>query len=164
MDLVTPGIGLVFWTSVVFVILILLLSKFAWKPILSAIKEREENIDKALKSADRARSEIKDLQNANERLLNEARSERDSMLKEAREIKEKMISEAKDKANSEAERILSSARETINNEKNAAVAEIKAQVATLSVEIAEKILRSELTAESKQKALANNLLEEAKLN
>jgi F-type H+-transporting ATPase subunit b len=86
------------------------------------------------------------------------------MLKEAREVKEKMISEAKDKANSEAERILSSARETINNEKNAAVAEIKAQVATLSVEIAEKILRSELTAESKQKALANNLLEEAKLN
>jgi F-type H+-transporting ATPase subunit b len=164
MDLVTPGIGLVFWTSVVFLILILLLSKFAWKPILSAIKEREENIDKALKSADRARSEIKDLQNANERLLNEARSERDSMLKEAREVKEKMISEAKDKANSEAERILSSARETINNEKNAAVAEIKAQVATLSVEIAEKILRSELTAESKQKALANNLLEEAKLN
>jgi F-type H+-transporting ATPase subunit b len=164
MDLVTPGIGLVFWTSVVFVILILLLSKFAWKPILSAIKEREENIDKALKSADRARSEIKDLQNANERLLNEARSERDSMLKEAREIKEKMIAEAKDKANSEAERILTSARETITNEKNAAVAEIKAQVATLSVEIAEKILRSELTAESKQKALANNLLEEAKLN
>lgn len=164
MELVTPGIGLVFWTTIVFIILIALLSKFAWKPILAAIKEREENIDNALKSADRARSEIKDLQNANERLLNEARIERDAMLKEAREIKDKMISEAKDKANSEAERILTTARESINNEKNAAVAEIKAQVATLSVELAEKILRSELSADSKQKALASNMLEGAKLN
>jgi len=164
MDLVTPGIGLVFWTTIVFVILIVLLSKFAWKPILSAIKEREENIDKALKSAERARADIKNLQTANERLANEARAERDAMLKEAREIKEKMIVEAKTKADQEAERILTSAREAINNEKNAAVAQIKEQVAVLSVEIAEKILKSELSSEAKQKALATQMLEEAKLN
>jgi F-type H+-transporting ATPase subunit b len=164
MDLVTPAIGLVFWTTVVFIILIVLLTKFAWKPILSAIKEREQNIEKALKSADRARAEIKDLQNANERLLNEARAERDAMLKEAREIKEKMLADAKEKAKEEAERILSSARDTIRNEKNAALAQIKEQVATLSIEVAEKILKSELSSEVKQKVLAEQLLEEVKLN
>jgi F-type H+-transporting ATPase subunit b len=164
MDLVTPAIGLVFWTTVVFIILIVLLTKFAWKPILSAIKEREQNIEKALKSADRARAEIKDLQTANERLLNEARAERDAMLKEAREIKEKMLADAKEKAKEEAERILSSARDTIRNEKNAALAQIKEQVATLSIEVAEKILKSELSSEVKQKVLAEQLLEEVKLN
>jgi F-type H+-transporting ATPase subunit b len=164
MDLVTPGIGLVFWTTVVFGLLLFLLSKFAWKPILGAVKEREENIEKSLQVAEKARNEMRELQSINEKLAADARIERDAMLKEAREIREQMISEAKGKANEEAERMLTAARETIRSEKNAAVAELKNQVATLSIEIAEKILRSELSGDARQKALSSQLMEDVKLN
>ena len=164
MDLVTPGIGLVFWTTIVFGLLLFLLSKFAWKPILSAVKEREENIEKSLQTAEKARNEMRELQSINEKLAVEARVERDAMLKDAREIREKLIAEAKGKANEEAERMLTAARETIRSEKNAAVAELKNQVATLSIEIAEKILRSELSGEARQKALSSQLMEDVKLN
>ncbi|MBL7918303.1 MAG: F0F1 ATP synthase subunit B [Bacteroidia bacterium] len=163
-SLITPGIGLIFWTSVVFIILLVLLGKFAWKPILNAIKTREEGIEKALASAESALKDMRELKSNNEKILNEAKAERDVMLKEARETKDAIVAEAKDKASKEAERILASAREQIIAEKNAAVAELKSQVAGLSIEIAEKILRSELSSDDKQKALVNNLMKDVNLN
>ncbi|MBS1652778.1 MAG: F0F1 ATP synthase subunit B [Bacteroidetes bacterium] len=162
--LVTPAIGLIFWTSIVFILLIFLLGKFAWKPILSAVKEREKGIEEALKSAEKAKIEMARLKSDNERILNEARSERDALLKEAREIKETILNEAKSKATKDAERILQGAREQIINEKNAAIVDLKNQVASFSIEIAEKILRSELSGDEKQKTLVNTLLKEVTLN
>lgn len=163
-SLIKPGIGLIVWTTVVFVLLLILLSKYAWKPILNAIKEREEGITKALSSAEAAKKEMQDLKSANEMILTQARTERDAMLKDARDAKEAMISEAKAKAKSESERILASAREQITNEKNAAITELKNQVAVLSIEIAEKILKSELSSDEKQKTLVNNLMKDVNLN
>lgn len=162
--LVTPGVGLIFWTSIVFILLLVLLGKFAWKPILSAIKEREEGIETALKSAEAAKKEMENLKAGNEKILNEARSERDALLKEARDTKESIIAEAKTKATKEADRILATAREQIVAEKNAAIADLKAQVATLSIDIAEKILKSELSSDEKQKSLVNNLMKDVNLN
>lgn len=162
--LTTPAIGLVFWTTIVFLLLVFFLGKFAWKPILTAIKEREESITEALSSAEKAKTEMKELKSANEIILTQARTERDAMLKEARDMKESIINEAKARSNKEAERILASAREQINAEKNAAVTELKNQVAALSVEIAEKILRSELSSDEKQKALVNTLMKDVNLN
>jgi F-type H+-transporting ATPase subunit b len=163
-SLIEPGIGLIFWTSITFLLLLFILGKFAWKPILNAIKTREENISSALKSAEAALNDMRELKAANEVILNQARTERDSMLKEARETKDSIVAEAKHKAQSEADRILSSAREQIANEKNAAVAELKKQVAVLSIEIAEKILKSELSNDEKQKALVSNLMKDVNLN
>lgn len=164
MDLVTPGFGLFFWMLLTFTIVFLLLKKFAWKPILSMVKEREETIDNALKSADRAKEEMKALQANNEKLLAESRVERDKILKEAREAKDAIINEAKSKAGEEANKIVAQARETINNEKMAAITELKNQVASLSVEIAEKILKDQLASDEKQKAMVNNLLKDVSLN
>jgi F-type H+-transporting ATPase subunit b len=163
-SLITPGIGLIFWTSVVFILLVGILGKFAWKPILSAIKTREQSITEALASAENAKAEMKELQAGNEKILAEARAERDALLKDARDTKDSIINEAKSKAKSEADRILASAREQITNEKNAAITELKNQVATLSIEIAEKILRSELSSDDKQKALVNTLMKDVNLN
>ncbi|MGE0568342.1 MAG: F0F1 ATP synthase subunit B [Bacteroidia bacterium] len=162
--LVTPGVGLIFWTSIVFLMLLFILGKFAWKPILNAIKEREQGIENALKSAEKAKKEMEELQAGNEKILNEARNERDTLLKEARETKDAIINEAKTKAGQEAERILATAREQINAEKNAAIADLKSQVATLSIDIAEKILKSELSTDEKQKALVNSLMKDVNLN
>lgn len=159
-----PDPGLFIFMMITFVTVLLLLKKFAWKPILKMIKEREESIDNALKSAEKAKAEMLQLQSNNERILQEARNERDAMLKEAREIKEKMISEAKGQAKAEGDKLLAAARETIQNEKMAAITELKNQVALLSVEVAEKILRRELAAENKQKELIGDLLKETKLN
>lgn len=163
-SLTTPGIGLIVWTTVVFVLLLLLLSKYAWKPILNAIKTREEGITNALAAAEKAKEEMKNLIAGNEKILNEARAERDAMLKEANEAKDAIINEAKTKAKLETERILASAQERIVNEKNAAITELKNQVAALSIEIAEKILKSELSSDDKQKALVNNLMKDVNLN
>ena len=163
-SLITPGIGLIFWTTIVFLLLLVLLGKFAWKPILNAIKTREQGITKALASAESALNDMRELKSNNERILAEARSEREALLKEARETKESIIAEAKSKAQSEADRIMTSAREQIINEKNAAVAELKIQVAALSIEIAEKILKSDLANDEKQKALVNNLMKDVNLN
>lgn len=163
-SLIEPGIGLIFWTSITFVLLLILLGKFAWKPILGAIKTREQDIEKALASAESALKDMRELKAANEVILNKARAERDGILKEARETKDAIVNEAKQKAQAEADRILASAREQITIEKNAAVAELKNQVAVLSIEIAEKILKSELSNDDKQKALVNTLMKDVTLN
>lgn len=163
-SLTTPAIGLIFWTTLVFLLLVLLLSKYAWKPILSAIKTREEGITTALAAAEKAKEEMKALQAGNEKILAEARAERDAMLKEARDTKDSIVNEAKSKAKSESDRILASAREQITNEKNAAITELKNQVATLSIEIAEKILKSELSSDDKQKTLVNTIMKDVNLN
>jgi F-type H+-transporting ATPase subunit b len=162
--LVTPELGLIVWTTLVFCILFFLLAKFAWKPILKAVKEREASIEDALESAEKATRKMEELQASNEALLNEARGERDVMLKEAREVKDKIIAEAKVNANIEGERIIAAARESINNEKLAAITELKNQVAKLSIEIAEKILKEELSSADKQKAIIDNVVKDINLN
>lgn len=164
MNLVTPDIGLLFWMLVSFCIVLLLLKKFAWTPILTTLKERETSISDALNAAKKAKDEIADLKSDNERILAEARAERDKMLKEARDAKDAIINEAKGKATTEAERLITIARESIKNEKMAAITELKNQVATLSVEIAEKIMKQQLASDEKQKALVADLLKDAKLN
>lgn len=163
-SLITPGIGLIFWTTVVFLLLVVLLGKFAWKPILNSIKTREKNIEDALASAESALNDMRELKSNNEKNLAKAREERDAILKEARDMKDAIIAEAKTKAGSETERILAQAREQINNEKNAAITDLKNQVATLSIEIAQKILKSELSSDEKQKALVSTLMKDVNLN
>ena len=164
MELVKPAFGLIFWMCISFGIIIFILKKFAWTPILTMLTERETSIQNALDSAERAKEEMKALQSNNERILTEARAERDQLLKDAREIREKMISEAKGIATKEGERLLKSARENIQNEKMAAITELKNQVASLSIDIAEKILKSELSSDEKQKTLVNTLLKDVNLN
>jgi len=164
MDLVIPSIGLIFWTSLVFLILLFLLAKFAWKPILKSVKERETKIESALEASEKAREEMAALKSQNDDLKKEALVERDSLLKEAREMKDKIVSEAKNTAKEEGERIIESAREVITNEKMAAVTEIKNQVATLSIEIAEKIVKEKLSTDEKQKTLVDGLVKEINLN
>lgn len=162
--LITPSVGLIFWSSIVFLLLFFILAKFAWKPILAAVKEREDGIENALKSAENAKKEMENLKAGNEKIVAEARAERDILLKEAREIKDSIINEAKIKAQKESDRILTSAREQITNEKNAAITELKNQVATLSIDIAEKILKSDLASDEKQKALVSSLMKDVNLN
>lgn len=162
--LLSPSYGLIVWTLVAFLTVLFLLKKFAWKPILASLKEREDSIQEALDSAKRAKEEMAALQSNNERIINEAKAERDKLLKEAREIKDTIIAEAKTKALKEGEKLMSAARESINNEKMAAITELKNQVAQLSVEIAEKILKEELSSQDKQKTLVKALLEDVNLN
>jgi F-type H+-transporting ATPase subunit b len=164
MELVTPGIGLIFWMTLSFGIVFFLLKKFAWTPILSMIKEREKSIEDALKAAEMAKEDLKLFQTQNEKLKNEARAERDELLKEARELRDKTIAEAKEKANEEANKILIAAKAEIIAEKTAAMNDIKTQVASLSVEIAERVIKAELANDDKQKKLVQSLLEEVKLN
>lgn len=162
--LVTPELGLIIWSTLVFCILFFLLAKFAWKPILKAVKDREASIENALNAAEQAKKEMQELSANNEVLLNQARAERDEMLKDARAVKDKMISDAKVTANAEAERIIASAKEAIQHEKLAAITDLKNQVATLSIEIAEKILKQELSTAEKQKSLIDNAVGEINLN
>jgi F-type H+-transporting ATPase subunit b len=157
------SLGLFFWQAILFVALVLLLKKFAWKPILNAVNDREEGILKALESAENARKEMQNLTADNERILMEARIERDAMLKEAREMKESIISEAKGEAHAQATKVIDQAKATIESEKHAAIAEIKNQVAELSLEIAEKVMRSELSDKNKQIKLVEDMLKEVKL-
>jgi F-type H+-transporting ATPase subunit b len=164
MGLVMPDTGLLIWMMITFLIVLILLRKFAWKPILKMIKDREDSIDGALKSAENAKLEMQNLKSDNEKILAQARNERDQMMKEARDMKDQIVGEAKGKAKEEADKILASAREAINNEKMAAITELKNQVALLSVEIAEKILKRELSDENKQKELIGDLLKDTKLN
>ncbi len=164
MELVTPGLGLIFWMTISFGILLFILGKYAWKPIMKMLKEREESIENSLRSADKAIEDIEKLKISNEELLREAKNEKDQILKEARKIKESIIDEAKTKATDEANRILEQARENINNEKMAVITELKNQIATLSIEIAEKIMKEELTKDERQKTFINKLVNEAKLN
>lgn len=164
MGLVMPDIGLVIWMSITFLIVLFLLKKFAWGPILKMIHEREASIEEALKSAERAKLEMQALQADNERIIAEARQERDRMMKEARDMKDAIVGEAKSKAKEEADKMLAIARETIHNEKMAAITDLKNQVAQLSIDVAEKILKRELAAESKQKELLGDLMKDVKLN
>ncbi|MBT6965920.1 MAG: F0F1 ATP synthase subunit B [Flavobacteriales bacterium] len=158
------SVGLFFWQSVLFIALILLLKKFAWGPILTAVEEREDGIKNALEAAEKAKAEMQALNADNERILAEARIERDALLKEAREIKDGIVNDAKELANTEADKILTTAKDQINNEKMKAMTELKNTVATLSIDIAEKVLRSELTDKKKQEDLVANALKETELN
>ncbi|MGJ8665411.1 MAG: F0F1 ATP synthase subunit B [Patiriisocius sp.] len=158
------SVGLFFWQAVVFILLLLLLRKFAWKPILGAVNEREQGIKDALDSAEKAKLEMQNLQADNQKLLQEARAERESMMKDAREIKAKMIADAKEEAQEAANKTIANAQATIEAEKKAAVADIKAQVANLSIEIAEKVVKSELSNKEKQIALVDTMLNDATLN
>jgi|TARA_B110000438_G_C15725993_1_gene612026 F-type H+-transporting ATPase subunit b len=164
MELVTPEIGLIFWTTVVFSLLLIVLKKYAWKPILNAVDERNKSIEEALRAADKAKEEMLSLNADNERILIEAKKERDILLKEGREIKDSIIAEAKDKAKGDAEKILTTAKEQIINEKMKAITELKNQVATLSIEIAEKVLKSELQDLNKQKELVATAIANKDLN
>lgn len=164
MDLITPGFGLVFWSLITFGLLLIILKKFAWKPILGAIDERENGIKNALEAADKARKEMENLKADNERILNEARAEREAMLKDARDIKTKMVSDAKEEAQQQATKMIAQAQEAIENEKRSAMAELKSHVATLSIEIAEKVVRQELDSKDKQLELVEAMLGDARLN
>ena len=164
MDLVTPGFGLIFWTSVVFIILLIMLKRMAWTPILNNVDARNKSIDEALEAAKNARDEMANLKTDNERILKEARAERDEMLKEARELKVKIISEAKNTAKDEADKMIASAKVVIENEKSGAISELKNTVGSLSVEIAEKVLRAELKDVDKQNAFIAEMLKDINLN
>jgi F-type H+-transporting ATPase subunit b len=156
--------GLFIWQVVIFVGLIFLLKKFAWKPILDAVNEREQGIKNALESAESARNEMQNLQADNQRILQEARAERDAMLKDAREMKEKMVADAKSEAQEQGQKMIEQAKAAIESEKNAAMAELKSQVATLSLSIAEKVLKDELSNKESQTKLVDQLLGDVKLN
>lgn len=164
MDLVTPDIGLIFWTTISFLILLFILGKFAWKPILNSVNERETSILKALDEAENARKEMENLTADNERILKEARTERETMIKEARDIKTKMISDAKEEAKTTAGAMILQAQEAIENEKKSAMAELKSQMASLSIEIAEKVVKEELSNKDKQLKLVEDMLGDATLN
>ena len=164
MDLVTPSHGLIFWTSVVFIILLVLLKRMAWTPILNNVDARNKSIEEALEAAKNARDEMANLKADNDRILKEARAERDKMLKEARELKANIISEAKNEAKNEADKMIASAKTVIENEKAGAISELKNTVGSLSVDIAEKVLRAELKDVDKQNAFIADMLKDIKLN
>lgn len=164
MDLVMPGIGLLFWMTLTFSILLLLLKKFAWKPIMDSLKEREQDISSSLAMAKQTKNEMKQLQADNEKLLKQAREERDVILSEAKTTKDQIINEAKDRAQTEADRIVEAARVNIENEKRTALSEIKTQVAELSIDIAEKVLKAELSNKAEQSKLVEKQLENLNFN
>lgn len=164
MDLLTPGIGLMFWTTLVFLILMFILAKYAWRPILNAVKDREDSINEALNSAEKAKAEMAALSSKNEDLLKEAKLERDALMKDARAIRDKMIADSKGMAKEEADKIIAAARESIETERAAAIAELKNQVSEFSLDIAERIIRVELSKDGKQQELAQSLVKDIKLN
>jgi F-type H+-transporting ATPase subunit b len=164
MELVTPSIGLVFWTTVSFLLLIFILSKFAWKPVMQALREREDSIENALLAAEKAKEEIANLNAESEILIKKAKDERDAILKDAKSIKDGLISDAKKEAEVQANKMIAKAKAEIETQKNAALAEVKNQVASLSIEIAEKVLSKQLEDKSKQETLVADLLKDVKLN
>jgi F-type H+-transporting ATPase subunit b len=164
MELLTPGTGLIIWQLIIFVLLFLLLSKLAWKPILSSLKEREKSIQDALDTAENTRAEIAKLKADNANLLKEAREERDKMLREAREAGNRLKEEAQVAAKKSADKIIEDARAAINIEKQAALKDIRIQVSNFSLEIAEKLLKKNLSDDSSQKALVDTYLKDLKIN
>ncbi len=164
MRLVTPDIGTIFWMLLMFIIVLTILKKFAWKPILNALRNRENSIEESLRSAEKAKKEMEKLQADNQKIMAEARKERDKMLKETKKTSEMILNEAKNKAGEESKKIIQSARVQIENEKDAAIAEIRNQVADLSVEIAEKILQEKLKNDKVQQELMVKLLKDVKMN
>ena len=164
MDLVSPNPGLILWTAITFLILLYILRKFAWKPILKAVTDRENSIESALLKADAVREEMARLTTENEALLKQARAERDAILAEATKVKNQIIYDAKEAAQKEGARQIELARLEINNQKAIAVADVKNQVASLSIEIAEKVLRKQFEDSKKQDELVKELLKEVKLS
>lgn len=162
--LITPDPGLVFWTTLVFVILWILLGKFAFKPIASALKAREESIDNALQEAEKARDEMKALQADNQKLLDEAKEERNRIIKEANEVKDSIVSDAKEAAKKEATKVLEDARAEIENQKQSAIADLKNQAGLLAVNIAEKIIKKELDDNTAQQDFVQQEIQDFKLN
>ncbi|RZK79682.1 MAG: F0F1 ATP synthase subunit B [Pedobacter sp.] len=164
MELLVPEIGLVILQTIAFLLLMFLLAKFAWKPVLAAIKEREQSIDEALNKAELAKQEMTRLTAQNEELMKEARGERDRILKEAKTLKDNILHEAKAQAHTEGAKLIEKARIEIENQKKAALAELKNQVSTLSLDIAERVLRNQLQDKAKQQELVTNLLKDVELN
>jgi F-type H+-transporting ATPase subunit b len=162
--LVLPDVGLVFWSSVAFIVLLVVLGKFAWKPIMTAISEREQGIENALAKADQMKAEMATMQGETEALMQKAREERATLIKEAKEQSDKMVAEAKEKAKSEYDRIVADAQLAITQQKNAALIDVKNQVGALVVEVSEKILRRELSNKTEQETYIQQLAEGVKLN
>jgi len=164
MELLTPGTGLIFWQAVIFLSLFLLLTKFAWKPILTSLKERETSIQSALDSAERAKTEMASLKSDNEKLLKEAREERDKILRDAREAGGKIQDQIQDSAKKSADRMIEEAKAVINSEKEAALRDVREMVAKFSIEVAEKVIKKNLSSDKAQQELAQNFVKEIKLN
>lgn len=164
MDLITPEFGLFFWQIVTFIILIFLLTKFAWKPIMKAVDEREHTINNSLAAAEEAKVEMLNLKEDNKQMMKEAREQRDQLLRDAQAMKKRMMEEAAEEAGKKSAELIAKAQQTIQAEKKLALKELKAQVATLSVEIAEQVLKAELKDEKAQKALVSKMLDNAQLN
>jgi F-type H+-transporting ATPase subunit b len=164
MELLLPGLGLLFWTLIAFGIVFFILKAFAWKPILSSLKERETGIADAIASADKVKAEMALMKNENEAMMAKAREERAVMIKEAKETSDKMVADAKEKAKAEYDRIVSDAQNAITQQKNAALTEVKNQVGTLVIEVAEKVLQRELSNKAEQEKFIAQLSEVAKLN
>jgi F-type H+-transporting ATPase subunit b len=162
--LLTPAVGLIIWQVIIFVLLFLLLAKFAWKPIINSLKDRERSIQEALDTAEKARHEMSQLKSDNEKLLQEAREERDRILREAREVSMKMREEGQHEAKKVSDKIIEDARAAINIEKQAAMKEIKVQVAMFSLEIAEKLIKKNLSADKAQKELVETYVKDLKVN
>ena len=158
------SVGLFFWQTILFLVLVFILKKYAWKPILDSVSEREDTIRESLDSAENAKKELAELQSKNESLIAEAKIERDALLKEARELKDKIVGEAQGEAKEEADKIVQAAHSAIEAQKAGAIAEMKSEMASLSISIAEKIIRKELANDDKQRALANELVADLKLN
>ena len=164
MDLLLPHLGLLVWTLLAFIIVFLILKKFAWKPILKSLSEREDNIANSIASAEKIKLEMAQFKNDNETLLVKAREERAQMLKEAKDIKDKMIHDAKDQAKEAAAKIVADAHASINQQKMAAITDLKNQVGKLVIEVSEKVLRRELSNKTEQENYIKQLAEAAKLN
>lgn len=164
MDLIQPGVGLIFWTTIIFIVLLLILRKFAWKPINNMVNKRNQNIEDALKQAELAREEMRDLTANNEKILAEARIERDNILKQAREVKDEIISVAKENAVAEVTKIKRQAEIDIENQKAKAIEEMKNQVLELSILVAEKVIRQELGNKNEHEVLVNKILENVNIN
>ena len=164
MQLLTPGLGLIIWQTIVFVLLFILLAKLAWKPIIASLNDRERSIQDALDTAEKARHEMLQLKSDNEKLLQEAREERDRILREAREISAKMKDEAQADARRMGDKLIEDARAAINIEKQAALKDVKVQVAMFSLEIAEKLMKKNLSDDKSQKELVDAYLKDLKVN
>ncbi|MGI5913932.1 MAG: F0F1 ATP synthase subunit B [Bacteroidales bacterium] len=163
-SLISPGVGTIFWSTTIFLLFFFILAKFAWKPILTMIKQREETIQNSLDAAAQAREEVVKLKGDNEEILRKAKEEREIMLKEARDIRDKMMAEARDKASIEAEKLISKAKNDIELEKTKALSEIKDQVATLSVAIASKLIGEQLSKGAEQQKLIDKYLKDINVN
>ena len=164
MDLITPAVGQIFWGGIVFLLLLFLLKKFAWKPMLTAVNDREESIKESIELAEKTKAEMEALKAQNEDLLKEARAERDKMIKEATQTAKKLVEEAREEGKEQQQKIVADAQKVINAEKAAAITELKTQVASLSLEIAEKVIKGELASDDKQKALAEQIANDISLN